>query len=100
MILIYTTHPDKETAERISQNLIDRKHVACVNYSSIEACLIWKGEKTTENEVVALYKTNSDKWNEVVTSIENQHPYEVPCIIRIDVAANSKYEDWVDKSTV
>ncbi len=98
MILIYTTHPDKTTAETISKQLITEKLIACVNYLPIEACLIWNQEMNTEHEIVALYKTNHSKWNELVSRIEKLHPYEVPCIIKIEAQANQSYENWVDES--
>ena len=100
MILIYTTHPDLQTAKLISDKLLSKKLIACVNYSSIEACLIWKGVQTSENEVVVLYKTTPELWDQASEAIENAHPYEVPCIIKIEATANKSYENWVKEATI
>ena len=34
-------------------------------------------------------------WDQLVKTVELVHPYEVPCIMRMEVAANAGYEDWV-----
>ncbi|NOQ55699.1 MAG: divalent cation tolerance protein CutA [Nanohaloarchaea archaeon] len=36
----------------------------------------------------------------VKSEIEKIHPYDVPCIMRIDVKANESYENWIKIETV
>ncbi|MEZ4200699.1 MAG: divalent-cation tolerance protein CutA [Candidatus Paceibacterota bacterium] len=99
MIFLYTTHKNKEEAEKITSLLLEKRLIACVNYFPIEACLIWQGQKTSENEVVALYKTSTTKAVTAEQVILEHHPYEVPCIIHIEAKANASYEDWVKETT-
>jgi periplasmic divalent cation tolerance protein len=99
MILLYTTHSSREAAEKITKLLLEQKLIACVNYFPIEACLVWNKERTTENEIVALYKTSNEKWKATETEILTNHPYEVPCIIKIEASANAAYENWINAET-
>lgn len=99
MILLYTTHSSKEEAKKITELLLEAKLIACVNYFPIEACLIWNNIKTSENEVVALYKTSEKKWKDAEQIILKHHPYDVPCIIKIEAEANIEYEKWVESET-
>ena len=99
MILIYTTHKNKTSAEKITKELLDKKLVACVNYLPIESSYWWKGEIVNDNEIVALYKTKDENWELVKNRITELHPYETPCIIKIEAEANSSYESWINKET-
>lgn len=100
MILIYTTHKNKIEAEKITNELLSKKLIACANYFPIEASLFWNGVKSNENELVALYKTKDNLLSKVEKFITENHPYEVPCIIRIDAKANNSYEDWINNSVI
>ena len=97
-LLIYITHPDQETADRISGSLVNEKLVACANCFSISSAYWWQGAVAREGEWVSLVKTTPEKWEKVVAFVEAHHPYEVPCIMRIEVQANDSYEDWIRSS--
>lgn len=99
MILIYTTHQDKASAEKITNELLNEKLIACVNYLPIESCYCWNGKIESNDEIVALYKTKDSNWEKVRDKIEELHSYETPCIIKIKAEANSSYEEWVDNET-
>ena len=51
------------------------------------------------NYVLGLFKVSKENYEEVKKEIENVHSYSVPCIMKIDVSANKKYEDWIRKET-
>lgn len=46
------------------------------------------------------YKTSDVKWKEAEQIILKNHPYEVPCVIKIEATANDSYESWVNESTL
>jgi len=59
----------------------------------------WTGKIQEVDESIAFLKTRKDNWKKVRDELQKIHPYEVPCIIRIDVEANEDYESWVNKQT-
>jgi len=59
----------------------------------IEASYWWKGSIGSSKEYVSILKTRTENWNIVKDEIEKIHPYDVPCIMKIDVEANESYEN-------
>lgn len=99
-ILIYTTHKTLEEAQKITDNLLNDKLIACVNFSPITSQYRWKGRIETSNEVVAILKTRIENWGKVREYVQNNHPYETPCIIKLaEVEANDSYTSWIQEET-
>jgi len=98
-ITIYVTHENKQKAEKIVNFLLENKLIACVNYSPINVSYSWKWEIVNDNEIVSLLKTRSENWEKVKKYIEENHPYEIPCIIKNEVEANDEYVKWVYEVT-
>ena len=94
-ITIYVTHKNKKEAEKIVNPLIESKMIACVNYHSIDVSYHWKWDIVDDNEIVSLLKTRVENWEKVKNFVEENHPYEVPCIIKTEVEANESYVDWI-----
>ena len=100
-ILIYTTHKDLASAKQITDALLQNKMIACVNFFPISSEYHWKGEIASSNEIVAILKTTKTNWPKVRDFIEENHPYETPCIIKLgEVEANQGYADWVQGEVV
>ncbi|WP_048165897.1 divalent-cation tolerance protein CutA [Palaeococcus pacificus] len=96
MVLIYTTFPDWESAERITKHLLKEKLIACANLREHKAFYWWKGEIQEDSEVGAVLKTRIDHWKKVKEVIKEMHPYDVPVIVRIDVdKVNEEYLQWL-----
>ncbi len=100
LIIIYVTHPDKKQAKKMGDHLLEKKLIACANYLPIEADYWWQGIIESDREIVSLLKTRSESWEKVRAEIEKIHPYDIPCIIKIDVQANKKYEEWIYDETI
>ena len=98
MILVYTTFPDWDSAERIVKALLERKLIACANLREHKALYWWEGKIEEEAEVGAILKTEVEKWKELREAIKEMHPYEAPMIARIEVdKVNGEYLEWLEK---
>lgn len=96
MILVYTTFPDWESAERITKKLLERKLIACANLREHKAFYWWQGKIEEDSEIGAVLKTKVDLWSELKEALRELHPYSVPAIIRIDVDhVNKEYLEWL-----
>ena len=100
MIMFYVTFPSKESADKLSSDLIGQKMVACSNISSIHSTFWWKKEINTEDEWVAIYKTSFSNIAKVEQFVEKHHPYEVPCILHWEFNCNLSYEKWLRSNIV
>jgi periplasmic divalent cation tolerance protein len=97
-IMIYTTHASQEEAQRVANVLLETKRIACANIFPIQSAYWWHGALEGGGEWVALLKTIPENWESVKGEIARLHPYEVPCIIKIEAEANPEYESWIRAS--
>lgn len=96
--IAYVTYPSIDEAERISGIMVERRLAACANVFPIKSIFLWEGKKESESEHAGLLKTSPDLWDRLSKAIEEEHPYDTPCIIRLDASANKAYEAWVASS--
>lgn len=100
MILIYTTFPDRESAEKIVRELLEQGLIACANLREHKAFYWWKGKIEEGQEIGAVLKTKVELWKELKDALRKLHPYSVPAIIRIDVdSVNKEYLAWLFEVT-
>lgn len=95
LALIYITHETEAEAQRIAQQLIEARLVACANIFPIQSAYWWQGVIKNGSEWVSLVKTTPEKWEAVREATEQWHPYTTPCIIKIEAVANEAYEAWI-----
>jgi periplasmic divalent cation tolerance protein len=98
-IIIYVTHENLENAEKLASHLLQKKLIACANFFQIKSSFWWKGKIENSEEIVSLLKTRKENWEKVKSEIKKIHPYETPCIMKINVEANEDYESWVNNET-
>lgn len=97
---VLVTYPDQETAAGISKVLVDERLAACANIFPIRSIYRWKGDVLDGSEVAVLYKIMSSDFDAFENAVLRMHPYEVPCIVRYDIAeGHDPYLDWVTGST-
>src|SRR5438552_15284349 len=100
ILLALSTFPDRETAQRISYQLVTEKFAACANIlPAIESIYRWKGTIETGNETLVFFKLSEDRQSEFQNKLRSLHPYEVPEIILVPVSSGlPEYLRWVVES--
>jgi periplasmic divalent cation tolerance protein len=95
--LALSTFPDRETAQRISNQLVSEKYAACANIlPSIESIYRWKGKIESGNETLVFFKLSEDRQSAFQQKLRSLHPYEVPEIISIPISNGlPAYLRWV-----
>lgn len=101
LVLVVSNFPDRDTALRVAQSLIERRLVACVNVQSpCESVYRWDGKIETATEVPVFMKTTHERYSELEAALREAHPYDVPEIIAVPVTAGlPAYLDWVAAET-
>ncbi|MDP2981621.1 MAG: divalent-cation tolerance protein CutA [Candidatus Omnitrophota bacterium] len=96
-IQVVTTISGKRGAEKIAKSLIDKRLAACVQIAGpIKSIYRWKGKIETAKEWVCVIKTRKNLYKKVEKTIKKIHPYEVPEIIAVPIAAaNKDYLKWI-----
>lgn len=96
-ILVLTTFPDIDTAQRMSEDMVQAKLAGCVNIMPAgQSIYMWKGKICKETEHIAIIKTTDNCYSELENYIKGQHPYELPEIISTPITNGSKdYLTWL-----
>ena len=99
--LVITNLPDRESAARLARLLVDRRLAACVNIlSPCRSVYRWKGVVEDAEEFPLLIKTSRSRYPELEAAIRAGHPYELPEIIAVPLAAGlPAYIEWVEAET-
>lgn len=101
ILLVLTNLPDAESAARLAARLIEERLAACVNVlAPCTSVYRWQGAVETATETPLLIKTPRSCYGKLEQAIRQAHPYELPEIIAVPVAAGlPAYLDWVAAET-
>lgn len=98
--IIISTYPTRKSVTTTASTLVKKKIAACVNILPISSIYSWKGKIERQTEYLALFKTTQKNKQLLKKLIKEKHPYEVPEIAEINIAAiNSSYLKWLVEST-
>jgi periplasmic divalent cation tolerance protein len=100
-LLVVTSLPDRESAEKLAVLLIERRLAACVNILAPCASVYrWQGEIQHDEEHPLVIKTVQNRYTELEASIRANHPYELPEIIAVSLVHGlPDYLQWVESET-
>ncbi len=98
--VIYTTAADEEDAVEIIRHLLEKRLIACANIFNIRSLYRWNDELRQDDEVGVILKTTKDKVKDLSNEVERIHPYEVPCVLALDIDTGSKpFLQWIQDET-
>ncbi|MCW5597541.1 divalent-cation tolerance protein CutA [Nitrosomonas sp.] len=97
IILIITNFPDKASALKVAQQLIEDRLAACVNILAESTSVYrWQAKIETANEIPLIIKTVAENYEWVEKVVKSLHPYELPEIIAVPVKMGlPAYLQWV-----
>jgi periplasmic divalent cation tolerance protein len=100
-VLIYSTFPSAEEAERIGGALVDRGLAACVNiFPSMTAIYVWQGKRERGSEAAMLIKTRSALADQAIAEARKLHPYTNPALLVLPVTGGSEdFMRWIAEQT-
>ena len=98
--VVFNTCPDKATAMRVANTLVEEKWAACVNIvPGMTSVYPWEGKITCAEEVLLLIKTQTALYDEMESRLREIHPYELPEIINVSISGGlDAYLGWIADS--
>ena len=95
--IVLTTVGLKEAAEKLAQQLVERRLAACVNIvGPIRSIYRWRDNVENEQEYLLLIKTTAEGAGELQSALKELHPYELPECVEVVVEGGSEeYLAWV-----
>jgi len=100
-VLVISTAPTLEAADRLGDMLVTEGLAACVSrLPGLESRFRWRGEVTKAEEVLLLAKTRAGLAPRLVGRLAELHPYQVPEILVVPVSlAHAPYLAWIMEAT-
>lgn len=100
VVLMLTTLPDAESAQKLAHDALDARLAACVTeLGSVRSRYRWKGKVETSDEIQLLFKTSAARSLELERFILANHPYETPELLSWQASAANAYGQWVVTET-
>jgi periplasmic divalent cation tolerance protein len=101
VMLVYSTTPDLETAEKIARELVGKKLAACVSMMpGIRSVYRWRGAVEDAAEICLMIKTTQRLFPALSEKLVTLHPYDVPELIALPVSDGlPAYLQWVKDET-
>jgi periplasmic divalent cation tolerance protein len=96
-IVVLVTAPDADAGARIARTLVEEKLAACGNVvPGLRSIYRWQGKVEDASEALLLVKTTRERFKEIVDRVRAIHPYELPEIVALPIAAGyDEYLDWI-----
>lgn len=100
MIVLYTTFPNLEVATKICNALVEKDIIKCANiFGGGTSVYKWKGKLETASEVYAYLKTLKNRIDDIEEHFKEQHPYDNPCLIELQLNyIRPEFRDWVENT--
>jgi periplasmic divalent cation tolerance protein len=95
--VFYTTIDSEANAQKLAEELIQSKLVACVNViPAMKSFYEWEGKLCKDEELVMILKSDKTKFSAIESFFEENHPYETPCLLEMSVSNVSEaYNSWL-----
>lgn len=96
-IVVLVTAENRDQAEKISQELLAEKLIACANIiSPVFSCFLWQGKVKKAEECLVVMKTKRSLFGEISLCVKSMHSYEVPEVIALPIIDGSEnYLSWM-----
>lgn len=97
-ITVLVTTASKQEAEKIAQQLLEEKLIACINIvGPVTSYFHWAGKIDNAEEYLMLMKSRTDLFEELSKRVKALHSYDVPEIIALPVLYGAtSYLEWLD----
>jgi uncharacterized protein involved in tolerance to divalent cations len=89
MRLVLTTYPNRERARSAVAGALTRRLAGCGSIVPVDSQFWWEGRVQSESEALVLFKTVPKRVGALFRFLEEDHPYDVPEIVEIDVPRSS-----------
>lgn len=101
IVFVYVTMPSLDAARDMAAAVVEDHLAACANIlPAMQSIYRWQGKIEQAEESVLIFKTTSAHVTALESRILSLHPYDVPCIVALPVAAgHAPYLQWIAVET-
>ena len=98
--IIQTTCASLEEAQKIAKLLVKKRLAACVQITDCHSIYSWNDEICSDSEKLLSIKTKKEHFEKVQRKIKENHSYDLPEIVQIEIAnASKEYLKFIEGNT-
>lgn len=88
-----------EAADGLARRLVEARVAACVNViPRVASTYRWNETVERADEALLIIKTRAERFEELKRTVLAHHPYELPEVIAVDIAAgHAPYLEWISQ---
>lgn len=96
-ISVLTTVGTEQEANLLAEELLERRHAACVNIiSGVRSVYRWRGTICKDSEYLLIIKTLEEEYEVVAETIRELHSYDLPEILAFPTReGDTDFVDWI-----
>lgn len=96
-IAVVTTVGTEQEANLLAEELIDRRHAACVNIiSGVRSLYRWRGSICKDSEYLLVIKTLDEEYDLVAATIQELHTYDLPEVLTFPISrGDADFIGWI-----
>lgn len=100
-VLIYSTFPSPEAAEKVGRELVEQRLAACINIlPGMTSIYRWEAAIVRDSEAVMIIKTRQSLSGRVIEAAKALHPYTNPALVVLPIIDGSHdYVRWLMSET-
>lgn len=96
ILLLYTTWPDADTAERAARAVVEERLAACANIVGSGVSIYrWEGAVERAPETFMILKTTAKAAPALRDRLADLHPYAIPGMVAIVADANASHAPFL-----
>lgn len=98
--IVWITAGSLEQATAIARTMVEERLAACCTVlPAVRSVYRWKGDVHEDEEHLLICKTRISMFARLEARVRELHSYELPEIIRTDIAGGSApYLEWIDET--
>ncbi len=99
-LAVITTVGTEEEANQLAEEMVARRHSACVNIVPIHRSVYrWQGKICDDREYLLIIKTLEQEYEAVEAAVRELHSYELPEILAFRVSrGEARFLEWIAQS--
>lgn len=100
-LLVYATFESAGQAREIARHVVEARLAACANiFEAHESLYWWDGAVQNAFETAAIFKTTTERFENLKAEIIRLHSYDCPCVVALSIAGGHEaFLQWIGAET-
>ncbi|MDO8503512.1 MAG: divalent-cation tolerance protein CutA [bacterium] len=95
--ILLLTCANQNEADKITNNLLDKKLIVCCKRFPLNSSFLWQGAKEVNSEVMLIMDSREDLFDEIEEEVRKLHSYKTFVLTALPISKTTKdVENWMN----